>query len=34
MPRTGRLHIAGGYYHVMGRGLKEAEVGDTDVLMR
>ena len=22
MPRTGRLHITGGCYHVMGRGLE------------
>lgn len=26
MPRTGRLHIAGGYYHVMGRGLERRRI--------
>ena len=26
MPRTGRLHIPGGYYHVMGRGLERRRI--------
>ena len=26
MPRTGRLHIDGGYYHVIGRGLERRRV--------
>jgi len=26
MPRSGRLHIAGGYYHVMGRGLERRRI--------
>lgn len=25
MPRLGRLHIIGGYYHVMGRGLEATQ---------
>ena len=30
MPRTGRLHIAGGYYHVMGRGLERRRIFATN----
>jgi len=32
MPRRGRLHIPGGYYHVMGRGLERRRIfsGDDD----
>jgi REP element-mobilizing transposase RayT len=26
MPRSGRLHIAGGLYHVMGRGLEQRRI--------
>jgi len=28
MPRTGRLHIPGGCYHVMGRGLERRNIFD------
>jgi len=28
MPRQGRLHIPGGYYHVMGRGLERRRIFD------
>ena len=39
MPRQGRLHIPGGYYHVMGRGLErrrifESAVDKKNVLVR
>ena len=27
MPRIGRLHVTGAYYHVMGRGLRLIGVG-------
>ena len=32
MPRHGRLHLPGGYYHVMGRGLERRSIfaGDED----
>ena len=30
MPRIGRLHIAGGCYHVMGRGLERRRVLGSD----
>ena len=32
MPRTGRLHLDGGYYHVIGRGLERRRIfsGDDD----
>ena len=30
MPRIGRLHIPGGCYHVMGRGLERRRVFATD----
>ena len=32
MPRTGRLHIAGSFYHVIGRGLERRRIfsGDKD----
>jgi len=32
MPRTGRLHLEGGYYHVIGRGLERRRIfsGDDD----
>ncbi len=26
MPRTGRLHIPGGYYHIIGRGLERRNI--------
>jgi len=26
MPRHGRLHIEGGYYHVIGRGLERRHI--------
>ena len=26
MPRQGRLHIPGGYYHVIGRGLERRRI--------
>ncbi len=29
MPRLGRLHIVGGYYHVMGRGLERRDIFKT-----
>ncbi len=29
MPRIGRLHIPGGYYHVMGRGLERRRIFNT-----
>jgi len=31
MSRTGRLHIAGGYYHVMGRGLERRRIFATNI---
>lgn len=31
MPRIGRLHIPGGYYHVMGRGLERRDIFDSCV---
>ena len=31
MPRIGRLHIPGGCYHVMGRGLERRRIFNTDV---
>jgi len=39
MPKTGRLHIVGGYYHVIGRGLKrrwifEKKIDKHDFLTR
>ncbi len=39
MPRRGRLHIDGGCYHVMGRGLErryifECDADKTDFLVR
>ncbi len=30
MPREGRLHIPGGYYHVMGRGLERRRIFNQD----
>ncbi len=30
MPRIGRLHLAGGYYHLMGRGLERCYISDSD----
>lgn len=30
MPRQGRLHIPGAYYHVMGRGLERRNIFATD----
>lgn len=30
MPRNGRLHIPGGCYHVMGRGLERRYIFHTD----
>ena len=30
MPRTGRLHIAGGCYHLMGRGLERRNIFGSD----
>jgi REP element-mobilizing transposase RayT len=31
MPRLGRLHIPGGCYHVMGRGLERRRIFNADV---
>jgi len=31
MPRIGRLHISGGYYHVIGRGLEKRYIFGSDV---
>ena len=30
MPRRGRLHLPGGYYHVIGRGLERRRIFSTD----
>jgi hypothetical protein len=30
MPRIGRLHIPGGYYHLMGRGLERRFIFSED----
>lgn len=30
MPRIGRLHVPGGYYHVMGRGIEKRDIFETN----